>query len=222
MLLEMIEKQKLDITRLSLAQIADDYLEYVEKSGSVELSNLSEFLNIASQLILIKSKALLPLFEFSKEEEEEISDLEERLKVYQKFKKASENLVSMALEKRRHFSKDEENFSYSFFSPPNLKKQDLRKIFCSVLDQVPTKEELAQQVMEEVVSLEEKMAHLKNSLQQRVKLAFEEAVKDASDKIDVIVTFLAMLEMIKQKAIMVKQDKLFDRILIEKYRTHGE
>lgn len=221
-LLEMIEKQKLDITKLSLAKIADDYLEYVETNGDIDLVNLSEFLYVASQLILIKSKALLPLFELDKEEEEEIGDLEERLRVYQTFKQASENLVSLISNEQKSFGKDEENFSCSVFSPPSLRKEDLRKIFCSILDQVPNRQELEQEIIREVVSLEEKISQLGRELQQRMKLAFEETISDASDKIEVIVTFLAMLEMIKQKVIVARQEKLFDSIFIEKYNDDGQ
>jgi len=71
LLLELIEKRELDITQLSLAKVADDYLEFIEREGEIDLANLSEFLLIASQLILLKSKALLPVFELTKEEEEE-------------------------------------------------------------------------------------------------------------------------------------------------------
>lgn len=216
-LLEMIEKQKLDITKFSLAKIADDYLDYVERSDGIDLANLSEFLYVASQLILVKSKALLPFFELDKEEQEEIGDLEERLKAYQKFKRVSESLVLMAGSGQKYLSKSEENFSYSFFSPPTLDKKDLKEIFCSVLDQIPTKEGLAREIVMEVVSLEEKISQLRNSLQDRIKVAFEETIKNSKDKIDIIVTFLAMLEMIKQKMIIVRQDKLFDSILMEKY-----
>jgi chromatin segregation and condensation protein Rec8/ScpA/Scc1 (kleisin family) len=76
------------VVAMNLAEVADDYLTFIEDGKNADLANLSEFFLIASSLLLIKSRALLPLFEFSKEEEEEIKDLAERLKEYQKFIKA--------------------------------------------------------------------------------------------------------------------------------------
>lgn len=216
LLLELIEKNKLDITQLSLAKVADDYLEYIEQNQHVSLANLSEFLYVASQLILLKSKALLPLFEFTQEEEEEIGNLEERLKEYQRFKKAAQQVSEMYYSHRICFSKDEENITMIAFTPPDLNAYDLRNLFCKVLESVPQKEQLAQEIVEEVVSLEDKINHLKRTMEKRISFAFHETVKDAKDKIDVIVTFLAMLEMVKQKIVLVTQDDLFGEIKLER------
>jgi segregation and condensation protein A len=220
-LLEMIEKQKLDVTRLSLASIADDFLVYVEKKGDIGIAGLSEFLYIASQLILIKSKALLPLFEFTQEEEEELDDLEQRLKEYQTFKAAAEKMIKIFSSSEKYWSRSEENLSYTHFSSPGLSKEDLKKVFSEIVEQIPKAEELSQEIVREVISIEEKILQLRESLEKRAKVAFEETIKSAADKIDVIVTFLAMLEMIKQKIITAKQEKIFDQILIEKIQIHG-
>lgn len=215
LLLELFEKQKLDVTKISLAQVADDYLEYIEDGKNADLANLSEFLLIASSLLLIKSKALLPLFEFSQEEEEEIRDLEERLLEYQKFKNAAEEIEKIYKLERVCFSKEpQEKLDLGFVSP-GIFKEELQKLFVGVLQEIPTKKELAEQVMEEVISLEEKMLHLKYSIEKRAKIAFTETISKAKDKIEVIVTFLAMLEMIKQKTLIVSQSELFGEITME-------
>jgi len=214
LLLELIEKQKLDITSVSLVDVADDYLEYVESKEQVDLANLSEFLLIASQLILLKSKALLPLFEFTKEEEEEIENLEERLKEYQKFKRSSEELGKILADKNYCFSKDEEKIQRISFVCEKVNPEDLHKIFISTLQNLPTKEELTKKFIEEVVSIEEKITELKNSLEGRMKVAFHEMIEQSADKIEIVVTFLAMLEMVKQRLVSVKQSELFGDISI--------
>src|SRR5664280_991792 len=86
LLLQMTEEQKLDITRVSLAKTAYQYLQYIANTQNITLEHLADFLSVASRLILIKSKALLPMLEFTEEEEEEIKDLEYQLAQYKKFK----------------------------------------------------------------------------------------------------------------------------------------
>ena len=216
LLMELIEKQKMDITKLSLVEVADEYLEYVESKEHVDLANLSEFLLIASQMILLKSKALLPLFEFTKEEEEEIENLEERLREYQRFKKAANSVGAMLSKKDVSFSKSEEKVQRVSFVCERVAPGDLHKIFTSTLQNIPTNEELKKQIIEEVVSIEEKILQLKDSLEARMKIAFHEMIEESTNKIDVIVTFLAMLEMVKQKLVMVKQREIFGEIVINK------
>lgn len=219
LLLELIEKQKLDITKLSIVEVADDYLEFVDSNDDISLSNLSEFLLIASHLILLKSKALLPLFEFSSEEEEEIEDLEERLREYKRFKKAALDVKDILGSSNVSFSREEELTQRVSFVMEKVSKEELHDLFLKTLQSVPTKDDLAKQVMEEVVSIEERISELRTSIEKRVKIAFHETIGEAKNKIDVIVTFLAMLEMVKQQIITVKQEDLFSEITMEKNRA---
>ena len=106
LLLQLTEQEKLDITRVSLAQIADQYLQYISQAENITLQNLADFLSVASKLILIKSKALLPLLEFSPEEEEEIKDLEHQLAEYKKFKEAAGGLNLLLQNPLRFFSRE--------------------------------------------------------------------------------------------------------------------
>jgi len=217
LLLELIEKQKLDITKISLAEVADDFLAYVDRKENVSLTNLSEFLLIASQMILIKSKALLPLFEFTQEEEEEIEDLEERLKEYRKFKKVAQRLGELWDSPNISFARQEEKIKPIGFVNPQIKAKELKEIFEGILQEIPTKQELAEEVMEEVVSLEDKIKSLKKTLEQRSKITFNETFNKMADKVEIIVSFLAVLEMIKQQTIRVSQEKNFAKITMMEY-----
>ena len=216
LLLELIEQQKLDITRVSLAHVADDFLRHIEDNGTITLGSLSDFLLVASQLILLKSKALLPLFEFTEEEEEELEDLEERLIEYKRFKEVSSKIGQLLTQNKISFSRDEEVYSSAIFTPQNISTQEICSAYSRILQEIPTKEELAKQVMLEVISLEEKIGQLKTTLEKRMKIAFHETIEHAKDKIEVVVTFLAMLEMIKQKIVTVQQDELFGDIVLER------
>ncbi|EKE11906.1 MAG: hypothetical protein ACD_15C00002G0001 [uncultured bacterium] len=219
LLLELIEKEKLDVTELSLAHVADQYLEYIRNEEDIKLENLAEFLSVASKLILIKSRALLPLLEFSEEEEEEIKDLAKQLEEYKKFKEASLVLGKMSEAGRVSYERP----SYAgvqdiFYPPENVNIYDFRKYFQSVLQEIPIVEKLDEEIVREVITLEEKINDLQNTLRQRVEMSFGELTHNATDKIDVILSFLAMLEMVKQRIIDVEQNELFQEI---KMRNKG-
>ena len=216
LLLQLTEQEKLDITRVSLAQIADQYLQYISQAENITLQNLADFLSVASKLILIKSKALLPLLEFSPEEEEEIKDLEHQLAEYKKFKEAAGGLNLLLQNPLRFFSR--ESFvgqGVVFYPPEKITSEDLRKAFSKVLGEIPVVEKLEQEMIKEVLTLEEKIVHLQETLRQKVQTSFAELIANATDKVEVVVSFLAMLEMVKQKLIHVEQGELFSEIRLK-------
>jgi len=216
LLLQMTEDQKLDITRVSLAKIADQYLEYIAKTQNITLEHLADFLSVASRLILIKSKALLPMLKFTEEEEEEIKDLEYQLAEYKKFKEAVKTLANLYDAPGMSFSR--EGFSglgIVFYPPENIIKEDLFKAFSKILGEIPILEKLEEEMVREVLTLEEKIIHLQNTLREKVQTSFSELVANAEDKIEIVVSFLAMLEMVKQKLINVEQGELFSEIQLK-------
>lgn len=219
LLLGLIEEQKLDITRLSLAKVTDQYLEYINTKEGISLENLADFLTIASRLILIKSKALLPMLELTREEEEEIKDLEKQLELYKKYKDASKKIGKIYSSKHTCFSRESFSGIKSFFYPPkDLNMFDLKKIFERILNEIPIIEKLEEEIVREVITLEEKIVELQSTLRQRIESTFSELTSGAKDKIDVIVSFLAVLELVKQRIIHVEQDSLFKEIRM-KHRT---
>ncbi len=216
LLLQLTEDQKLDITRVSLAKIADEYLEYIASAENITLEHLSDFLSVASRLILIKSKALLPTLELTEEEEEEISDLEHQLAEYKKFKEASKKIAEIFSGSQSAFSR--EGFlgqSVVFFPPENFGPENLAKTFSRILGEIPLIEKLEEEMVREVLTLEEKIEHLQSTLKERAETSFSELVKNAKDKIEIVVSFLAMLEMVKQRIIHVEQGDLFSEIRLK-------
>jgi segregation and condensation protein A len=216
LLLTLIEKQKLDVTRVSLAKITDQYLEYIASEGTISLENLSWFLVIASRLILIKSKALLPALTFDDEEEEEIEDLEYQLKEYKKFKEAALILKGLFDAKRSMYAREGSFLVQSLFYPPfGVMSQDMLMHFEHVLSEIPVLEKLEEKMVAEVITLEEKIVSLQAMIRRKIETSFSEIVANSKDKIDVIVSFLAMLELVKQRMVHVEQGDLFSEIRLK-------
>ncbi|HPN96683.1 MAG TPA: segregation/condensation protein A [Candidatus Moranbacteria bacterium] len=216
LLLELIEKEKMNITDLSLARVADEYLEYIKNNENIALGNLADFLTVASKLILIKSRALLPMLKVTDEEEEEIKDLAHQLEEYKKFKEASMKLGKLADFKKISYSREGYlGVGTTFYPPEDINAYDIKKYFLAVLAEIPVLEKLQEEVVREVITLEEKITELESSLRLRVETSFSELVSEAQDKIDVIVSFLAMLEMVKQRIINVEQNNLFEEIRLK-------
>lgn len=213
LLLELIEKEKLNVTELSLSKVADQYLDYIKDNQNIRLEHLSEFLSVASRLILIKSRTLLPTLKFSDEEEEEIKDLARQLEEYKKFKEASVKIGKIAGERKICYSRESFGGIRSVFYPPDsFNIFDFKKHFISVLAEIPLIEKLQEEIITEVVTLEERIGELEEKLRGKIETSFSELVASASEKVEIIVSFLAMLEMIKQRLVAVEQGELFSEI----------
>lgn len=221
LLLELINKEKMDITTISLAQIADQYLEHLEKQKDINIVNLADFLTVAAKLILIKSKALLPLLDLSNEEEEEIFDLEKQLEEYRKFKLIAQEIEKIYCNEKQAFSRDNFVEMEPRFAPPEgIGPSELSQIYNDILGQIPVFEKLEEERMVKVISLKERIDNLKDMLSKRAEMNFSELVKKGADKVETIVSFLAVLEMVKRRIIVVEQGEIFYDIKLKK--ANGE
>jgi segregation and condensation protein A len=216
LLLQLTEQEKLDITRVSLAKIADQYLAYIAEAKDITLAHLADFLSVAARLILIKSKALLPMLEFTEEEEGEIKDLEYQLAEYKKFKDASVKLALIFDGPLSSFSREGFLGMPALFYPPEkIVADDLKRAFAKILGEIPVVEKLEEEMVKEILTLEDKIVHLQEVLRERVQTSFAELVMNAKDKVEVVVSFLAMLELVKQRIINVEQNDLFAEIRLK-------
>lgn len=217
LLLELIEKEKLDITEVSLAQVANQFLEYLETAQGISPENLADFLLIGGKLILIKSKAILPMLELEKEEEEDIEELKARLREYQKFKEISKKIKALAIRREMFFSKQSYSGMRMVFCPPkNIITLDLQEALEGVLNKLPKAENLAKRTMKDIVSIKDKIKHIKENLTKRIEMTFTEATHGTKDKIEVIITFLAMLELVRKSMVTIEQNDMFGEIKIKK------
>jgi len=218
LLLRLIEQQKFDITQISLFQVADQFIEYLNQTKDLSLNELIDFLIVATKLLLIKSKMLLPSLNLK--EEEEIQKLENQLKIYKEYFDASQKINEMIFKKNFSFTREKTKPITSIFNPPqNLNKNVLAEIFAEVLKNLevivcPSTNE--QKIIKKVFSLQEKIEHIKNLIFKKSKLSFNHLINSSKSKIEIIVSFLALLELIKQKHIIVVQEENFKEIIIQR------
>ena len=206
LLLSLIERERLDITTVSLAQIADQYFEYLSKEEHITLENLSTFLSVASRLLLIKSRALLPVLKFTEEEEEAIDDLEWRLRQYKLFRDAGQRIgYEMARHAHVYARESFLGLVVVFYPPKDLTIDTLARHFRSILGQIAVPEILPEKSIDQVVSLEERIGHLERHMVERIETSFADFSGSMNTKIDIIVSFLALLELVKQRIIIAEQ-----------------
>lgn len=215
-LLSMIEKRKLLINDISLAKVADDYVEYVRSQTDFPLSDSASFILIASTLVLIKSKSLLPTLSLSEEEEHTIEDLENRLTLHQEYKQKAEMLRKL-FGKTVLFSPIPRKQTTVVFAPDrHTNLTYMKEAIMRVLEGMPKPKLVAHTTVRKVISLEEAIVSLTERIGRHLKLNFREfAGVGKQEKVAVVVHFLAMLELVKQGVIQVKQEHPFHDIQME-------
>jgi segregation and condensation protein A len=216
LLLNLIEKHKLFINDISLSKVTDDYISHVRSLGDFLLSDRANFIVIASTLLLIKSKSLLPALSLTEEETTSIEDLEARLKEYQRIKELSIHVKEL-FGKNIIFSGGQSQNIQPVFSPhEKITISHVITAVKEVLKSIPKKEILPQAVIKKIISLEEMIGNLTARIQSSIKMSFKEFSKHGNEhKINVIVSFLAMLELVKQGIIEVTQENRHGDIQME-------
>jgi segregation and condensation protein A len=174
---------------------------------------------VATKLLLIKSKALLPyLFP---EEEEEIEELEQQLRMYKEFVEAAKKIDKMLDKKHfmfaREFNRKAAMANNNVFSPPkSLVKEDLRLIYEELLERVKPAEKLEEETLDHKINIEDRIFSIQEMLMQRIKVSFNKIMRNAKNKTEIVVSFLAILELMRQREVVLTQDSLFAEILIIK------
>ncbi len=216
LLLNLIEKRKLFINDISLAKIADDYIEYLKNAQNFSIRNSSDFVLVASTLMLIKSKSLLPTLTLTLEEEQSIEDLEERLKKYKRIKELSSHIGQMFGKKNIYQKTEVKNREVIFSPDKNIDKKNMFALVVEVVTKLPKKEIVPKAVVRKVVSLEETIENLTKRIRSNIKMGFKDfSGMGKADKVNVVVSFLAMLELVKQGILDVKQNTMFGDIDME-------
>lgn len=210
LLLELIQKEELPITEVSLARVTEDYLNYMSQH-EVPTDELADFLVIASRLLLIKSRAILPQEE---EEQEEESNLALQLRLYKLFSDAADHLETL-------YDADEQSFSRGkvmeaprseFSVPEGVDPSGLTESFRQLLKRLEPFFRLQQVAMERVVSVQERIAEIHDAILNRSRFAFHHLISSGASKVDVVVSFLALLELVKRQVVHVVQGDTFSDI----------
>lgn len=220
LMLKLIEKEEMDITQISLAKIANEYVSFIRKSETIQPENMADFLVIAAKLLLIKSKALLPYL--YPEEEEEMEDLEQRLRMYKEFLLATEKIEERLGKKKfmfpREFNRKAVMAHTTSFSPPKkLEMNDMTIVFTNLLLRFRPPEKLKEKKLEKKVSIEDKILTIQDMIKKRIKFSFNRVVDSTKNKTEIIVSFLAALELMRQRELRMDQQSLFGEIRIEKW-----
>ncbi|MFA6511369.1 MAG: ScpA family protein [Candidatus Paceibacterota bacterium] len=216
LLLNLIEKRKLHISDVSLAQVTEDYLAYMNKLGGLSPAEVSSFILVASTLLLIKSKSLLPNLDLTLEEEGDIRNLEERLRLYEIFTKLSGN-IKKDFGKKIIFAPLERKNDFLVFLPDEQITQESMMTFVrGALGAMPKKVFLPEVEVRTVISIEEMIDKLTERIQNSMKMNFKELAPPGrgepgspmtkEERVVVIVGFLAMLELVRQGIINAVQE----------------
>ena len=217
LLLALVEKRKLYINDISLAQVANDYVRHVRGLEAIPVGSTTHFVLVASTLILIKSRSLVPALALTEEEETSIEELQDRLRKYRLVVAISKRIAPMCGETpiwpRVHVA----NRLKPIFTPgEEITAMNLRAAAARVIDNLPKQEVKDEARVEKVVSIEEMIDRLSDRVSQRLRMSFSDFCSEsAEERVSVVVGFLAMLELYKQGTVKLQQGSLFEEIHIE-------
>jgi len=233
LLLNLIEKRKLLVNDISLSKVTDDYIEHVKKitepggtHPALPMAETAHFILIASTLLLIKSKSLLPSLALTEEEQMDISDLERRLALYARVKELSKAVARMYGSKPMFASDGPRKMAAVFAPSPEITSVSMLGAIRDALKRIPIKEKLSEVVVRKVISLEEMITNLTERVTKSISMSFREftgwdSPDKKAEKVDIIVGFLAMLELVKQGIVHARQEGDFDDIIMDTTKDVG-
>ncbi len=214
LLLELIERAELDITKVALAQVTDQYLAYLRQMPERSLADLASFLLVAARLLQIKSEALLPRPPQREPGEEDPGEaLARQLIAYKKYKQISHLLAERERAGLR---------CYLRLAPPptppatldlsGVTVEDLRQALLEALSPAPRGEPLSQVVAVPQVRIRDQIRLIVAAIRARGKTSFRRLLRKVRSRLEVVVTFLAVLELVKQRRVVASQERLFGDI----------
>jgi segregation and condensation protein A len=214
LLLSLIEERKLSVSDVSLSSVTDDFIKHVNERKGIDIGETAHFVLVASTLLLIKSKNLLPVLSFSDDEQGDIRDLEKRLRLYERFRSYAQHIRD-TFGTRVLFARSETKLFYEpIFSPSSdVTVAALADASRRVLASLPKHEALPEKEVRKVISLEDMISHLAERVTGALQLSFKDfAQVGKTEKVHVIVSFLAMLELVKQGILSVIQSEHYSDI----------
>ena len=222
LLLHLIKKSKMEIFDIEISEITNQYLEYLENARSINLDIDSEYLVMASELIEMKSRKLLPNSKDEEEDGEYVNpedELKRRLIEYQKYKDSTEIFRNLENNRSSYYTKAPEALSnYSeekLYNDGSVDVYDLLDAFQKLLERQKYSKPINTKIARHELSVKERTIKIREILKNKKKLNFIELFDDFS-KPYVVVTFLSVLEMTKNREITLKQDNNFGDIYLER------
>lgn len=229
LLLHLIRKNKMDIYNIEIYKITNQYLRYLDEMKEMDLEITSEFIVIAASLIEIKSKSLLPKVKVEDENEEDIENkLKLRLIEYKQIKAVSSFFKERHINSGEIYSKKPEIIEIEEEKAPksnedifkNLTLIDLYNIYNNILDTYHNKQNNINVVQRKIYTdkykVEDKMKELLDRFNNANVIEFRSIIKESESKLETVVTFLALLELIKLRVIIAYQEGNFKEILMKR------
>jgi segregation and condensation protein A len=239
-LLELIEAEKMDINEISLAKVTDDFLHYLdrfkqgmadnveatedtERKFRIDLRVLADFVSVASKLIFLKSKYLLPGLALSEEEEADIKDLESRLQIYQQLKPAIKLINRLWQTSHHSFSRPYfigrgtgNVLGQTMFYPgENLTIGALTAALGGIFETMKTYDLETETIKEKIITLEEKISEVLDRIQKEGDMHFNNLSGEKS-RGEMIVVFLAILHLAREQLVLLEQMENFSDIMVKK------
>ena len=212
-LLDLIEARKLLVNELTLANITEDFIQHVRSQSAFPVEETANFIQIAATLLLIKSKSLIPDLILSEDENADVEDLQRRLLAYEKVREAAREL-SRIFGKRVMMPAGERAPDVVFAPSRDLSTGALAEALSRVLAAREAVEELPEARVKPLVTIEEMMDRLALRVQSALTLSFKDFAGTQKEKVGVIVSFLALLELVKQGAVAAEQYDTYGDIRI--------
>ena len=223
LLLHLVRVSKMDIYNINIMEIIDQYLKFIEKNKD-DIDTNSEYLVMASELIHLKSKMLINKNEEDDDEENEFNikneeDLKNKLIEYEKYKNMTETFRELSLNRANYYTKIPENLGDYLDDDKvinsNVSIDELLQAFLDMQKRINFAKPITTKVTRKEYSVKEKISEIRNLLKEKKVLEFTELF-DILTKENIVITFLSLLDMSKNKEINLKQDKLFSTIIIER------
>ena len=214
LLLQLIEKEELNITDVTISKVTEQFFEHLNSFTEDRSDELADFLVIATKLVYLKSKNLLP---FLYPEEDEGPSLAEQLKLYKKYADASKNIEQLWAAGRLAYGRIEPPVKPEGFTLPlNAGLEDLKSAFLLLLKRLKPLNALPQVSIDRTVSVKEKIESIYAALKGLKNISFKKIVEQAENRTDVIVSFLAILELVKQEKVSIHQPMAFEDMMIKR------
>ena len=217
LLLHLIEKNKIDIYDIPVAAVAEQYLAYLRAWKEFNMEVATEFLTMASTLLLIKSRMLLPKpvkpeDATSEEEEDPRTELVERLIEYRRFREAGDALQKLLQQRQRYVHRLPQVFTLERALPKGLTIEELLAAFSSLWETVA---EEFRTIAREEITVQDKMTDILGLLAEHGgRLEFRQTLKRAGSKVEIVSSFLAILELIRLRRIRIQQPESFGPIFL--------
>ncbi|HKJ66664.1 MAG TPA: segregation/condensation protein A [bacterium] len=227
LLLFFIQRDEIDIYDIPISRITDSYLGYLDLMRQLNIGIAGEYIRMAATLMRIKARTLLPQLADSEDEEEyedPRSELVEMLLEYKRFKETADSLQELEGEQRKHFSRQPDYSRVDTDIKPEevlgeVTLYDLMKTFRHLLRSV--EDQPVHRIRRYDVNIRKQQDYIRRKLQKSGAFKFSEVIRELADKLTVIVTFIALLDMIKLQQVLVTQSENFSDFRVERRTVHA-